>query len=499
MFCLQAEIIDGNYVLVPDRTQYEERFKHFSNFYEKIKGKSYPLKPKSQYELRYFPEQELLILGLNSAWKLNHHDNYKSRASINPEAFTNALKEINENPTYRNSRLKIAVWHHPLNSPDEDRIKDRGFLQRLAQNGFRLALHGHIHKAGINDYKYRIGSKIEIIAAGTFGAPVRQWQPGYPLQYNLLKWQDRKLTVYTRKRIELNGAWQPDGMWVQADGLTTSSYYKIELDPVSEQARDAQINNTNPFQKAGPLPPDAPSYIQRECDRELAEALETNKQIAIVGEFQIGKSSLLNQVMNVPYLTNTVWQDCYIDFQGMSYFDASLFMREFFEAISSTLDKDIRSWPDINEYLEHHSLIFRIDEFGWLKTNYDIVYNFITQLYKLTSQRQNIRIVITLPLTIDIFITSLKDRQLRNPRYLERWKSIKIKKFNEKEIRELLNLLPGYAAKIANRDIDRIVSLSLGEPKRIQKLCYTLFEADRDSRDEEELEQMIQNSASYEF
>ena len=168
-------------------------------------------------------------MGLNSAWKLNHEPKYGACASINPDALTNAIREINDNPTFKNSRLKIAVWHHPLNSPFEDRIKDHGFMEQLTQNGFRLALHGHIYKAGTQDYRYRARRQIDIIAAGTFGAPVREWMPGYPLQYNLLKWKDNKLTIYTRKRIELNGAWQPDAMWVSSDGITASSYYEIEL------------------------------------------------------------------------------------------------------------------------------------------------------------------------------------------------------------------------------------------------------------------------------
>ncbi|MDJ0532126.1 MAG: metallophosphoesterase [Xenococcaceae cyanobacterium MO_207.B15] len=223
-------IIDGNFVLVPNPTQYEQRFKYFSDFYENIIWKPYPQRYSQQYELQYFPEQQdLLILSLNSAWKLNHDPKYRTCASINPDALINAIRQINENPTYKNSRLKIAVWHHPLNSPFEDRIKDHGFLEQLAQNGFRLALHGHIHRSGREDFRHRAGSKVDIIAAGTFGAPVKEWVPGYPLQYNLLKWKDNKMTVYTRKRIELNRPWQPDAMWVQADGITASSFYEIEL------------------------------------------------------------------------------------------------------------------------------------------------------------------------------------------------------------------------------------------------------------------------------
>ena len=44
--------------------------------------------------------------------------------------------------------------------------------------------------------------KLDIICAGTFGAPVREWVPDYPLQYNLLKIEDNQLTVYTRCREE---------------------------------------------------------------------------------------------------------------------------------------------------------------------------------------------------------------------------------------------------------------------------------------------------------
>jgi hypothetical protein len=67
--------------------------------------------------LYHFKEQNILILGLNSAWELDHH--YKSRPSINPSALSKALNSIRQNQEYQNC-LKIAVWHHPLDSPYED-------------------------------------------------------------------------------------------------------------------------------------------------------------------------------------------------------------------------------------------------------------------------------------------------------------------------------------------------------------------------------------------
>ncbi|MBD2740177.1 HEAT repeat domain-containing protein [Coleofasciculus sp. FACHB-1120] len=231
-----GQLIDGHYIEesasvigVRDETEYKQRFAHFSSFYKTIKQNPYPLEYDQQYTLDHLPEQNLLILGLNSAWELDHH--YKTRASINTNALSNALTQIRRNLDYKNC-LKIAVWHHPLDSAYSDRITDQGFLEQLAVNGFRLFLHGHIHKAETSLFRYDMssdGRKLDRICAGTFGAPVREWVPGYPLQYNLLKFEDNQLTVYTRRREELNGAWKPDARWLQGAGKTPLDYYAIAL------------------------------------------------------------------------------------------------------------------------------------------------------------------------------------------------------------------------------------------------------------------------------
>jgi HEAT repeat protein/3',5'-cyclic AMP phosphodiesterase CpdA len=222
-------IDNGNYIEIRDEDKYQHRFQHFSEFYKTIKNQPYPLQYEQQAILHHFPTQNLLIVGFNSAWQLDHH--YRTRASINPTAVTNALLEIRRSETYQKC-LKIAVWHHPLNSSSEDRITDSGFMEQLAISGFRFALHGHIHKAEASLYNYDItagGRRLNIVCAGTFGAPVREWVPGYPLQYNLLKLEGNKLTVYTRRREELNGAWKPDARWLQGAGKEPSSFYKITL------------------------------------------------------------------------------------------------------------------------------------------------------------------------------------------------------------------------------------------------------------------------------
>ncbi|WP_242056782.1 HEAT repeat domain-containing protein, partial [Planktothrix sp. FACHB-1355] len=247
-----GELKDGHYIeesasviRVRDEAEYKQRFAHFSQFYETIKQKPYPLDYHQQFTLDHLKKQNLLILGLNSAWQLDHH--YKTRASIHMEALSNALTQIRRNTDYRNS-LKIAVWHHPLNSAFEDRITDQGFMEQLAVAGFRLFLHGHIHKAETSLYRYDIsvnGRKLDRICAGTFGAPTRELIPGYPWQYNLLKFEGNKLTVHTRRREELNGAWKPDAQWSQGPGQNPLPYYQIQLSEITTSNSKTQSKETS--------------------------------------------------------------------------------------------------------------------------------------------------------------------------------------------------------------------------------------------------------------
>jgi len=249
----EGELKEGYYIeenasviRVRDEEKYKERFAHFSNFYEAIKGKPYPLEYEQQYTLEYLPEKNLLILGLNSAWHLDHH--YKARASIHTGALSNALTQIRRNADYNNC-LKIAVWHHPLNSAGEDRIKDQGFLEQLVVNGFCLALHGHIHKAENNLFRYDHsikGRKLEIVCAGTFGARTQELNPGYPWQYNLLKLEGNKLIVETRRREEPNGTWKPDARWTQGPGQDPLPRYEIELPEVTRTNNQLEEAATKP-------------------------------------------------------------------------------------------------------------------------------------------------------------------------------------------------------------------------------------------------------------
>jgi len=222
-------IEEGKLIGVRDETAYKQRFINFNQFYQAIAGQPYPQEYDEQGILYHLPEQNLLFLGLNSAWQLDHH--YRSRASININALSKALTEIRRNRDYDNC-LKIAVWHHPLTSAYEDRITDTAFLDQLAVARFRFFLHGHIHEAKTSNYCYDMsqnGRKLDGICAGSFGAPTKELVTGTPWQYNLLQFEPNQLTVRTRRRTRENGAWEADSIWRQGKGTSSLDYYTIAL------------------------------------------------------------------------------------------------------------------------------------------------------------------------------------------------------------------------------------------------------------------------------
>jgi hypothetical protein len=182
--------------LVRDEDRYRQRFAPYGDrLHRPVTGKPYALDYADQFSLHHWAELNLLILGLNSAWQIDHF--HRDRAGIHPEAISNALNGLRARPDWADW-LKIAVWHHPLASDEPSHINDHKFLERLA-------------------------------AAGTFGAPSRDWVPGYPLQYQPLRLDPGRVTVEIRRREEPNGAWKPDARWRQGPGKDPVPRYVVSL------------------------------------------------------------------------------------------------------------------------------------------------------------------------------------------------------------------------------------------------------------------------------
>lgn len=231
-----AETGSSDTATIKDSRAVWERFKFFSEFYHSIRGETYHLDPREQGMLYVLEEHKLVILGLNSAHSLDHVNT--TRAGINAVAVSRAIGKlrddwINQNNDIKNW-LKIAVWHHPVHGAGDDRITDTQFLDQLSRAGFRLGLHGHVHKIDLFHYPHALAEnrKFDILGAGSLSASGRDLRSGYPFQYQMLHVpmpNERQIVrVHTRCREPDRGAFRRDYRWPAGTDVTLArSYHEI--------------------------------------------------------------------------------------------------------------------------------------------------------------------------------------------------------------------------------------------------------------------------------
>jgi len=228
---IQKDLPEGKYIqgpagiLLRDEDLYRERFANFNlHFYEKVFGTQYPLDYAEQGILHQFPDDRILFLALNSCWEIDHHEPHTTRSSIHMTSLSNALSKILDGKY--DDWLKIALWHHPVTGPDT--MKNVDFLEQLADHGFQICMHGHIHEAKKDFFKH--GHRgMTIVGAGTFGASKKEQVTSIPLQYNLLAIDFKKdnIIVNTRKKEKPDGAWSADPRW--GDLNNPRPWYEIKL------------------------------------------------------------------------------------------------------------------------------------------------------------------------------------------------------------------------------------------------------------------------------
>ena len=218
-YCKQAVDDEGN---ILDKDLYNEKFKNFNEyFYKPVCNREYSLDPSNQYEIKIYDNDKLIFLELNSSWKIDHINKYRS--SININALSNGLAILLEDDNY-DDYIKIAVFHHPVLGKDQ---MNNDFLDILIAQGFKICFHGHIHKASYDFSKYDDNLGINVIGSGTFGAPTHEQVAGIPLQYNIIRLYNNEVEVESRKKEKVNGTWSADARWGNKENPIST--YKIKL------------------------------------------------------------------------------------------------------------------------------------------------------------------------------------------------------------------------------------------------------------------------------
>jgi GTPase SAR1 family protein len=197
-----------DHAVIRDPQKYQESYGNFSaHVYQKLYGRPYPLDPAQQVDTFDLEASGLCFVTFNSAW---------NTAKRSPEAATvldGAVNEACRRLPVGDSRLKIAVWHHPITG--NDKIKSDAFVERLRQAGVRLCLHGHIHESRSDLLDYLRPNKMLAVGTGSFGAPWKDRAESTPRLYQLLEIRPdrRSLRVYTRGLPKVGGAWGPAYEW----------------------------------------------------------------------------------------------------------------------------------------------------------------------------------------------------------------------------------------------------------------------------------------------
>jgi WD40 repeat protein/predicted MPP superfamily phosphohydrolase len=218
-----------DYAEVADAPRLRQRFAEFSKFHRSVTTVEYPLDPSLQYTSVLLSPHGVGVYGLNSSWQIDH--NYRSRASISPSALSRLLSFLRHRPDHEGAWLRVAVWHHPVSEQDAA-ISNPETLDQLAKAGFRILLHGHIHRPSLRQYDLDIGGprRVVSIGAGTFGSLTHEWTPGFPLGYNCLSIFKDRIVVSSRRREFPDGPWLPDARWGRGAGRDPSSSFTIWRD-----------------------------------------------------------------------------------------------------------------------------------------------------------------------------------------------------------------------------------------------------------------------------
>jgi len=221
------------YVEVRDEAKYRKRFARFRTLYKKAAVGDYPVEYSKQIICREYPDQKVLIVGLNSSWELDHH--YTSRSGLHPDALNQTIEKAAEDGY--NDWLKIVVWHHPIKSEDAEETKpnkswmrDDGFVERLAVAGFSMILTGHGHASGTRKFSFDTDKKkyeLHVIGAGTLDADEDELTPGSFWQYNIINVAGTKVSVECRKRENPRGISRPDKTWLK--NAPDKSTYDFDL------------------------------------------------------------------------------------------------------------------------------------------------------------------------------------------------------------------------------------------------------------------------------
>jgi predicted MPP superfamily phosphohydrolase len=218
------------------------------------------------------------VIGLDTAW-LCGDDTDTGHLRLTDEQVMNLATDTEGRPL---SGLRLVLMHHPLHE-----LADGPQARRLLAEHADLVLRGHLHETEFSTWTDP-DSHLPQLTAGCLyeGDRADRWPNSCQLLTLHLDAADRLHQIDVRLR-----SFSPrGGHWYDDDGLYRDSR-QGRLSLYIEQPDVAEVR-TNPFDPWTPAT--APNFIGRsKIFKRLEAALEEGHSVSLVGDWRIGKSSLL--------------------------------------------------------------------------------------------------------------------------------------------------------------------------------------------------------------
>jgi hypothetical protein len=246
----------------------------------------------------------------------------------------------------------------------------------------------------------------------------------------------------------------------------------------------------------GKLPVGAACYVRRSCDDDFRGLLGEQPLIYITGPFEIGKSSLMERAHE---FLGEGWQFISAGLADLRSDRAELFVPNFFELFGHGLARDI-DWRTLGERLGRRFSVILLDDLGdLLLPGLEALIPRLIDLVGTVGLR--LRVIATLPEPLDQFFLA---RGLKHPKLSRGWKRVDVPPLEPGQADHLFGLLPREAHQVLEKHREVALRHAANpdgpglSPRRLQCLCYRLFEAHRAKESLAFLRKIIEDRGSYE-
>ena len=185
---------------------YDERLKAFSDFFHKCYSgcHSFPLDGSENQYIIFDKFSDLLGVVVVAFSSCVSNDHLWRRGWINDGTVMEAEAELDRRCWLREKYLRIAAWHHNISgTPDQTDFMDARVTRKMADAGFSLGFHGHIHEFQQN-VPALVRRELFVIGAGSLAAEPDERPPGVPLEYNVVGLSPKKGKAWVHLRVREN-------------------------------------------------------------------------------------------------------------------------------------------------------------------------------------------------------------------------------------------------------------------------------------------------------